>query len=183
MADEDDKDLDRDDDRQDDEDSSAEGDDGDAEVAVKSEREEAAQIAREEELLAAGPEEDGVITGLLGVERWVQFTFIALAFLIFFVSDALIGVIWSNFQEPDPTVVSVVAAILGIGGAFALYRNPRTNELATEVISELSKVTWPTRDETYYSTVVVIVTSVIAAVYTGLFDAAWSKVTDLIYTL
>jgi preprotein translocase subunit SecE len=50
-----------------------------------------------------------------------------------------------------------------------------------EVVGELSKVTWPTREETYYSTIVVIVTSVLAAVYTGIIDALWSAFTDLIY--
>ena len=51
------------------------------------------------------------------------------------------------------------------------------------MVGELSKVTWPTRDETYYSTLVVIVTSVIAAVYTGAFDAVWSAFSDLVYNV
>jgi hypothetical protein len=31
--------------------------------------------------------------------------------------------------------------------------------------------------------VVVVLTSVVAAVYTGLFDALWSAVTDFVYTV
>lgn len=145
---------------------------------------EAAEIRREDESLAEGSEHDvAPLTGMMGVERWVQFSFIALAGVIVFVSDQLIQTVWGYFAEPDPTIVSGAAALLGLVIAFVAYRHPRTNELAREVVGELSKVTWPTRDETYYSTMVVIVTSIIAAVYTGVFDAVWSAFTDLIYNV
>lgn len=146
---------------------------------------EEAEIRREEERLAEGGSEHEVapLAGMMGVERWVQFSFIALGGLVIFIGDKLIEGIWGYFAEPDPTIVSGSAALLGIVVAFLAYRHPRANELAHEVVGELSKVTWPTRDETYYSTVVVIVTSVIAAVYTGVFDAVWSAFTDLIYNV
>jgi preprotein translocase subunit SecE len=51
----------------------------------------------------------------------------------------------------------------------------------TDVVLELSKVTWPTRKETYASTIVVIVTSLIAAAVVGAFDFVWSYFTDLLY--
>jgi preprotein translocase SecE subunit len=44
-------------------------------------------------------------------------------------------------------------------------------------------VTWPSREETYTSTIVVVVTSVAAAAYTGVFDAIWSAITDYVYTI
>jgi preprotein translocase SecE subunit len=47
----------------------------------------------------------------------------------------------------------------------------------------LFRSTWPSRDETYVSTVVVLVTSVVAAIYTGVFDALWSALTDFVYTV
>jgi preprotein translocase SecE subunit len=53
--------------------------------------------------------------------------------------------------------------------------------LSDEVIIELRKVSWPTREETYYSTLVVIITVLIMAAILGLFDAIWLKVTNLIY--
>lgn len=146
---------------------------------------ERAAIEAEERRLAEGAREHDIaaITGLLGIERWVQFAFIAIGVTVVYVADHLIEVVWQYFAEPDSTVVSGSAALLGILTAFLLYRHPRVNELAHEVVGELSKVTWPSRDETYYSTLVVIVTSVIAAVYTGVFDALWSAFTDLIYNV
>jgi preprotein translocase subunit SecE len=115
--------------------------------------------------------------------RWVQFSYIALALSIFYVADRIIELVWGYFAEPDSTLVTCAAALIGLISAFALYRNPRANEFTHECVGELMKVTWPTRDETYYSTVVVIVTSIIAAVYTGAFDMVWSKVTDFVYAV
>jgi len=62
-----------------------------------------------------------------------------------------------------------------------LYRNEKSNRLVTEVVSELAKVTWPSRKETYASTIVVVVTSLIAAAIVGSFDFVWSAITDLLY--
>jgi preprotein translocase subunit SecE len=49
------------------------------------------------------------------------------------------------------------------------------------VSEELSKVTWPTRKETSSSTIVVIVTSIVAGLVLFLFDSVWAAVTDLVY--
>lgn len=123
------------------------------------------------------------MTSMLGPERWVQFGFIALAFVIFFVVDKLAFEVWRRFAQPDPMVTAAAAAIAGVLGAFYAYKTPQTRKLADEVVAELAQVTWPTRDETYVSTVVVVVTSVVAAVYTGMFDALWSALTDFVYTV
>lgn len=118
----------------------------------------------------------------LGLERWVQFAFVTIAGLTFFLGDKLITFIWEYFSEPQPLIVTAAAALLGIATGVILYRHPKVRPLADEVASEMSKVTWPDRKETWYSTVVVIVTSILAAVYLGLFDTLWSAFTDLIYS-
>jgi preprotein translocase subunit SecE len=117
----------------------------------------------------------------LGLERWVQFAFVAIAGLTFFIGDKLINFIWSYFADPKELLISGVSAILGLLTGYLLYRHPTVRPLADEVAMEMSKVTWPSRRETWYSTLVVIITSVIAAVYLGLFDTLWSAFTDLIY--
>lgn len=117
----------------------------------------------------------------LGLERWVQFGFVLVAILTFFLADKLIEFVWGYFAQPESAVVTGAAAILGIIVGYVAYRHPRLNPMAHEVAGELSKVTWPSRQETSYSTVVVIVTSIIAAAYLGAFDALWSTFTDLIY--
>jgi preprotein translocase subunit SecE len=48
----------------------------------------------------------------------------------------------------------------------------------TEIWSELRKVTWPTRDETAYLTMVVIIVAVIVGVALGAIDVAFNELVD-----
>jgi preprotein translocase subunit SecE len=66
-------------------------------------------------------------------------------------------------------------AALGIGLAVGLvaYRNRRVFATTEEVTEELKKVNWPTRKETYYATIVVIVMVLISTVVLSMFDAIW----------
>jgi preprotein translocase subunit SecE len=50
----------------------------------------------------------------------------------------------------------------------------KTTEFLSNVKSELKKVTWPTRKETYGSTVVVIVLVLVVAVFLWAVDSALS---------
>jgi preprotein translocase subunit SecE len=51
----------------------------------------------------------------------------------------------------------------------------------TEVIAELKKVTWPTRDETMKLTAVVIAISVIVGLFIGGLDALFVAITGAIF--
>ena len=51
---------------------------------------------------------------------------------------------------------------------------PRARDFLGEVWTELKKVHWPTRKETYAATVVVVVITLIVAVFLGLVDYAVS---------
>lgn len=127
------------------------------------------------------PASAGSGTKVLGVERYVQFGFIAMAGILFWILDKVILLVWDIWAEPPTTVVSAIAFASGVAVAVGLYFHPRLNSLATEVGIELSKVSWPTRKETSAATVIVLITSVIAAVYLGVLDFFWSAITDLIY--
>lgn len=117
----------------------------------------------------------------LGLERWVQLGFAVTAMMLVWLSGHIISTVWYIWADPSEPVVTAASVIFGIVVAIILYRTPSVYTLSQEVADELSKVTWPTRQETTNSTVVVIVTSIIAAVFLGFFDAIWSTVTDLVY--
>lgn len=151
----------------------------DEELERRASREAEAE-RRQQEREAEGMEDDTMAV-LLGPERWVQFAFIAAGVAMFFLTDRFTTLIWGRFDEPDPAIVSAIAGATAIFGTFALYRHPTVNKLADEVVGELSKVTWPTRDEVWLSTIVVIATSLVAALYTGAFDAIWSTLTNIVY--
>ena len=50
----------------------------------------------------------------------------------------------------------------------------------SEVITELKKVTWPTRKETVYLTFIVLLVAVICGAVLGLVDMGLSKLVELI---
>ena len=140
------------------------------------------EISAEPELHEpGGPNPPAVATRGLGLARWVQYVFVLIAALTFWVTDRLVLLAWQNFAEPNEVVATVASAAVGIGVGLGLYRHAKSHRIATEVVSELAKVTWPSRKETYASTIIVIVTSLIAACIVGSFDFVWSAITDLLY--
>ncbi len=54
-------------------------------------------------------------------------------------------------------------------------------QFVREVISELKKVTWPTREETIKLTAVVIVLSIIVGAFIGLLDIGFLRITSLLF--
>ena len=127
-------------------------------------------------------------TGTLGVERWVQFAYAACAITLAWFLIKSSTAIWTlladtvdSIPEPNATIIAVGAGLVAFVTAVATYRSQRIHTFVVEVCVELSKVTWPTRKETWSQTVVVIIVSIIAAIILGVFDSVWSWITDLIY--
>lgn len=123
-----------------------------------------------------------------GTQRYVVFAYLALGFLVFMTMDRLLGALFYAVELPNPgvigsgfTLVSLIGLAAAVGLGFFLYRHPRANEFSHEVVTELRKVTWPSRKETQSQTVVVIITTIIIALILGLFDFIWAELTGLIY--
>ena len=90
--------------------------------------------------------------------------------------------IWGYFSlSPSQLQFTVVAFAIVLFIGVWLYRNERVYNSASEIAAEVKKVTWPTSQEVRAATIVVIVTTIIAATILGLFDAAWSRLTTMIY--
>lgn len=117
----------------------------------------------------------------LGLARWVQSTFMVFALVLFWLLDKAINQAWDYFAGANTTVASGAAALIAGVSMWLAYRNVRVQAAANDVVGELAKVSWPTRKETTASALVVIITSIIAAVIVGSFDTIWSAITDLIY--
>jgi preprotein translocase subunit SecE len=127
-------------------------------------------------------------TGTLGVERWVQFAYAACAITLAWFLIKLTGSVWTLLAdtvdavpEPNDTIIAVGSGLVAFIAAVITYRSEKVHTFVVEVCVELSKVTWPTRKETWSQTIVVIVVSIIAAIILGVFDAVWSQITDFIY--
>lgn len=78
------------------------------------------------------------------------------------------------------TLSVAVGLVLAIGAVVYMFTRQDIREWSSEVAIELSKVTWPTWDETRKNTLIVISFSVILAIVLSGMDFFWKWVTDLI---
>lgn len=103
----------------------------------------------------------------------------------YFVAGCLVAFLVSKFGElaweGHDQITTGVGIAAGVGAVIWGWQNLRLRHLAIETIDELVAVTWPSKQETYTATSVVIATAVIAAVIVFLLDRFWSWFTDLIY--
>ncbi len=76
-------------------------------------------------------------------------------------------------QEGAPLLVGILA--FGI-----LYFHPRATGLLDEVVIELKKVTWPSRDDVVKSTTVVMICILVASLILASFDLVWGKLIGLL---
>jgi preprotein translocase subunit SecE len=88
---------------------------------------------------------------------------------------------WSYFGKPNELYIGLGSVVVASIATYVAWKNEEVFTLASEVTSELRKVTWPTRRETFSSTVVVIMTTIISSLLLGFFDAVWAWATRMIY--
>ena len=68
------------------------------------------------------------------------------------------------------------------GGFLAKLKRPFLNfaKFLREVWNELQRVVWPTHDETYGFTVVVIIAVVVVAIWVGAWDLVFGRIMELL---
>ena len=124
----------------------------------------------------------------LGTKRFVYAAYFAGAIAIAFIMSKLLGFAWFKLQnwkpaigEPRDEIVMPLSALIGAGAAVYYWFRTRARQLAEEVATEMSKVTWPSRTEVTNGTFVVIVTTIVSTVFFALMDRFWGFVTNLVY--
>ncbi len=124
----------------------------------------------------------------LGTRRFVYAAYFAGAIGIAFLLSKIGNLIWQRLEaykpevgDPRDDLLMPVAAVIGAGVAFYYWRKASARQYAEEVASELSQVTWPSREEVTNSTTVVIVATAFATIFFALMDRFWAFVTDLVY--
>lgn len=73
---------------------------------------------------------------------------------------------------------ALIALAGGVVCFFILLKNTVAVRFSDEAIGELAKVTWPSREETINSSLVVVATSVIFSSSLALFDFVWARATN-----
>jgi preprotein translocase subunit SecE len=115
-------------------------------------------------------------------KKWLDLGLGGLALAFWLVLRQILNGAWDFFRFPVQESLPVpIPEILAFAGAVIVFvvlrRQPKVNEFGLEVITELSKVTWPTRKETVISTGVIMVMVGIAAILLFVFDTAWGTLT------
>lgn len=118
---------------------------------------------------------------IIGLEKYTPAVFFAGAVALYWVLDKLITSVWARVGDPKAGIVTTVSLIGAALIALYLYRRDDSRGWVTDVAAELSKCTWPSREETSSATVVVIVTSIVAAITLGLFDTIWTALMAQIF--
>jgi len=121
-------------------------------------------------------------------QKWIDFALLLACAGLAYLLSQMLGQIWDLFRLPLveslpiplPTLISVVVGIL----AFVLVRtNAKAMEFFNEVATELSKVSWPTTQETIQSTGVIIVMVSIASIIMLLYNTFWGTITSSLLSL
>ncbi len=144
----------------------------------------------------ASPEEEAATS--LGPRKYVHAAFIAAGLLVAYLSGKVLSTIWNLLadwpalvrsfpqlilygEEERGSMMLAIGALVGLVSVVQAYRKPRVRQWADDVADELSKVTWPEKEVVTNGTLVVVVTSIVAAIYISLLDRLWGFLTTLVY--
>ncbi len=112
--------------------------------------------------------------------KWVNLSFLAVAFLtgmvIFMLSQKFAVAL--DFEGRVQNLEDYLrVGSLATGGLIylVLYKHKIANAYMDEVFTELTKVTWPGREETFKGTVAVLIAVTIAGFMLGMVDWVWSS--------
>ncbi len=116
-------------------------------------------------------------------QKWVTISFLAFSALIaYIISAALFKLAGVYDLEALAKVKNMELAIqlisMGVGAILllVLYKSNSANQFMHEVVTELTRVTWPTNKETVSATFIVIIMVLVTGLILGLVDKFWTQV-------
>lgn len=115
-------------------------------------------------------------------KKYLDLAFGVISLIVWAVFRQLITFGWEFLRLPiyeslPVGIPDIISFVFAIAAFLILKRNVKVTEFGLEVISELLKVTWPTRKETVISTGVIVVMVGIASVMMFLIDTVWGTLT------
>ena len=89
---------------------------------------------------------------------------------------------WEDFPiiTRQFSLTTLLASVIGFGSGIFCWFNKKINGLLCEVVDEVRKVVWPSREETVAATIVVLVAIFIFGAYLGALDAIFTWLTSLL---
>lgn len=117
--------------------------------------------------------------------RYITISFLAAALVVGLVarSASVDVLLWVGSADTMVAGTLPLSSVIGLVGGtvtfFGALRWRTAVNYTDEVIGELVKVTWPSREETTNNSMVVIVASLIFAGSLALFDYVWAQITEI----
>lgn len=124
------------------------------------------------------PDTHAPVSLQLGVQKYLYTGYFVGGLIVAYLANKVVMMAWGEGHDAPATVI---AAVAGIAAVYGTWTNARIRRLSQEVLDELAAVSWPSRQETYSATVVVMLTSIVSSVLIFLLDRFWSWFTDLIF--
>ena len=117
-------------------------------------------------------------------QRWIVLAFGLAALLVGVTVQAATSTGFAQFAVPDQrfgpfTTTTYLSALMGLGTFAYLIRNTRAVGFTGEVVEEMARVTWPSKDETLRATTTVVVTTLLVSALIGVYDFMWKNLSDL----
>jgi preprotein translocase SecE subunit len=110
-------------------------------------------------------------------EKWVNLSFISAAVLtaviLFLVAQKFAGLLSFDHVRNLDLILKASSAAVGLALFIGLYRSQLANSFMNEVVVEVTKVTWPTQNETLKATVAVLIAVTIAGFVLWIVDSVW----------
>lgn len=119
-------------------------------------------------------------------QRYVLLVFVIGAILVGVTVQAATVSAFAQFAYPDNRWLGLVhtSTAMAVGGGAVVFagllRSRTALTYTTEVVGELLRVTWPSREESVRAATTVVVTSLIVALMIAVFDFAWKNLADLV---
>lgn len=115
----------------------------------------------------------------------IVFILLGIAWLVAVAIRGLAIPVLARFSVGDPVIMGLTAStmaaiLLGVSIFVVLNRHPLVVGFTDEVIEELKRVTWPDKEDTVQSTVVVVGVTLFIAAALGLYDYVWAEVTQVV---
>ncbi len=111
-------------------------------------------------------------------QKWVNLSFVAAALLFAYVSFVLatkfsvVLDVEGRIRALDKILMGS-SAVIGFSIFLGLWKSSVANGFMNEVVAEVSKVTWPTQNETFKATIAVLIAVTIAGVVLWTVDSIW----------
>ena len=118
-------------------------------------------------------------------QRYVLLVFVFAAVLIGIAVQSASSSAFAQFALPDDRVLGImntssfIAMLAGAATFLVLIRNRPALTFVGEVVGELVRVTWPTREETVRAATTVVLTTLFMASLLAVYDFTWKNVADL----